>query len=645
MAMDNYRTRSAFLKQTLFNLHNAAAALNPVELGGTPAHLPRKALVVGHSAALEWQFQHRNPTNTPVDFIFVNQALGLPARPDAELAEYDFQVVQIPLRSVLPDQALWGGSAKTDAEMEAIFQRSVAALKALLSQYLEYNKQAGLLSFVVNFMVPAVNPLGKLVSYHDLRNPQYFVARLNHELESLVAPLGSAHVLDVDALTAFYGKKLFQDDLLHPFSYGGYWPGNLKDESRIEAAPPLHEHFMVAGDLFRNALWLEVIGAFRIANPVQPVKLIVVDLDDTLWQGGLETMESVDAGMVEGWPAGLLEALSYFRDRGGLLALLSRNHRHLVEQAWAKLYGNRFPLTHFASVQCGFAAGSDMMLAIMRETGIAPNAVLFIDGHPVQRAEMKAAFPDIRVLHGYHYYWRRVLLLAPETQVARLDRNSPAASEQAPNAVVPRQDLVSSLSREPFLQGLEIKVDMRQLEGGEDPAFERSLELLNGTSQFNSTGQRWSREAFESFAAEHRVVCVSVEDRYAAYGVAGLVLMKHNCIEQFVMSRRVMGLDIEQGVMDTLLRHGLEHWSMPSMTAQLKENGINGRCRDFLVACGFVHDPWGDGWLRLNLQGRPALTCHGTFNSQLSEKAPAKKLGLKLLAPTAAEPAAQAVAL
>ncbi len=642
MAMDNYQTRSAFLKQTLFNLHNAAAALNPMELGGAPAHLPRKALVVGHSAALEWQFQHRNPTNTPVDLVLVNQPAGLPERTDAELAEYDFQIVQIPLRSVFPDHSLWGGSAKSDAEMEAIFQRSAATLKALFSQYLQYNKQANLLSFVANFMVPAVNPLGKLAPYHDLRNPQYFVARLNQELESLVASVGNAHVLDVDALTAFYGKKLFQDDLLHPFSYGGYWPGNLKDESRIEAAPPLHEHFMVAGDLFRNALWLEAIGAFRIANPVQPVKLIVVDLDDTLWQGRLESVDSVDAGMVEGWPAGLLEALSYFRDRGGLLALLSRNHRHLVEQAWAKLYGKRFPLNHFASVQCGFAARSDMMLAILRENGIAPNEVLVIDGHPVQRAEIKAAFPDIRVLHGYHYYWRRVLLLAPETQVARPGRNARAASEPAENAVAPHKELVSALSREQFLQGLEITVGMRQLEGSEDPDFERSLELLNGTSQFDSTGRRWSREEFEAFTAEHRVVCVSVEDRYAAYGVAGLVLMKHNCIEQFVMSRRVMGLDIGQGVMDTLLRHGLEQWSLTSVTAHFKDNGVNGNCQDCLVACGFASDPWGDGWLRLNLQGRPALACHGTFNNQLPEKASAKKLGLKLLAPTAA---AQAVAL
>jgi FkbH-like protein len=641
MAMDLYQTRSTFLKQTLFNLHNGAAALSPVELGGTPAYLPRKALVVGHSGALEWQFHHRNPTHTPVDFVFVNQPQGLSARPDAELAEYDFQVVQLPLRSVFPDHAIWGGSARTDAEMEAIFQRSVATLKALFSQYLQYNTQANLPSFVVNFMVPAVNPLGKLASYHDLRNPQYFVARLNQELEFLVKERGNAHVLDVDSLTSFYGKKLFQDDLLHPFSYGGCWPGNLKDESRIEAAPPLHEHYVVAGELFRSALWMEIISAFRIANPVQPVKLIVVDLDDTLWQGALETLESVDAGMVEGWPAGLLEALSYFRDRGGLLAILSRNHRHLVEQAWARLYGNRFPLTHFVSVQCGFAAKSDMMLEILRETGVAPNSVLLIDDHPVQRAEIKAAFPDIRVLHGYHYYWRKILLLAPETQGAWLSRETDGRAEPVNSPVSLQEDLVSSLPREPFLQGLKIVVEMRQLEGREDPAFERSFELLNKTSQFNSTGRRWSREEFTAFAAEHRAVCVSVEDRYAAYGVAGLVLMKHNCIEQIVMSRRVLGVDIEQGVMDTLLRHGVEHWSMSSVTAHFKDNGVNGMCRDFLAACGFGSDPWGDGWLRLNTQGRPALTHCGTFNARLPETPPVKRSGLKPLA--SVPEAAQAV--
>ena len=629
MPMDTYETRSTFLKQKLFGLHNGAAALNPVDLGTSPGHLPRRAMVVGHCGAADWNFHNANPTSTPVDFVFAHNLQVLPQRTDAELADYDFQVIQFPLRFIFPDACIWGGTAKTDAEMDAIFERSVGALKTLFDLYLQYNRQAGLLSFVSNFMVPSFNPLGRLMPRHDLRNPQYFVARLNQELEALVAGLKNAHVLDVDTLTAFHGKKFFQEDLLHLFSHGAYWPGNLKDESRIEHAPPLHEHYMVAGEMFRNALWMEIIGAFRVANPVQPVKLIVVDLDDTLWQGTLENMESMDFSMVEGWPTGLLEALSYFRDRGGMLAIVSRNHRHLVEQAWSQLYGSRFPLQNFVAVKCGFGLKSDMMLEILQETGLTPKSVLFIDDHPVQRAEIKTAFPEIRVLHGFHYYWRKIVLLAPETQVAHVSRESLNRSELVKNRIQLQQDLRSSLSRDEFLQGLGIEVELRQLEGSDDALFERSFELLNKTNQFNSTGRRWSRAEFTAFAAEHRVLCMSVQDRYVAHGMVGLVLMRRNCIEQFVMSCRVIGLDIERGILDVLLRHCIEHWSMHSVTAHYQDNGVNAMCSELLSACGFAPDPWGDGWLRLNLVGRPALNYFGTFDNRLPAQALARQPAIK----------------
>lgn len=634
--MVSYEARSEFLKKTLFNLHNGATALSPLELAQTPVQKPRKAMVVGHCAAADWGFHKENSTKTPVDYVFAHNLQELPARSDEELAQYDFQVIQLPLRFIFSDHCIWGGTAKTDAEMEAIFAHSVARLKSLLSLYLQYNTRTGLLSFVTNFMVPAINPLGKLLPRHDLRNPQYFLERLNQELEALVNGLDNVHVLDVDSLTAFYGKKYFQEDLLNLFSHGAYWPGNLKDESRIEHAPPLHEHFVVAVDLFRKALWMEIIGAWRIAHPVQPVKLIVVDLDDTLWQGTLGDIEAVDAAMVEGWPAGLLEALSYFRDRGGLLAILSRNHRHLVEAAWKKLYGSRFPLENFVAVKCSFSPKSEMMLEILRETGLTARSVLFIDDHPVQRAEIKAAFPEIRVLHGYHYYWRKIVLLAPETQVARLSHESLERSELVKRRIEQQQDLASSLSREEFLQGLGIEVEIRQLQGSDDPLFERSFELLNKTNQFNSTGQRWSRADFTAFAVQQRVFCLSVQDRYAAHGMVGLVLMEHDRIVQFVMSCRVIGLDIERGIMDTLLRQCAERWGMPSVKTSYEDNGVNRMCLDLFTACGFRPGTGGEHELRLDMEGRPALSWFGTFDNRLPEQppeAPRKKLGLRFLEP------------
>jgi hypothetical protein len=62
-------------------------------------------------------------------------------------------------------------------------------------------------------------------------------------------------------------------------------------------------------------------------------------------------MSSLDIGVTEGWPVGVLEALSYFKDRGGLVAILSKNYPETVEKAWKLFYESRFPMSSFISIK------------------------------------------------------------------------------------------------------------------------------------------------------------------------------------------------------------------------------------------------------------------------------------------------------
>jgi hypothetical protein len=250
-------------------------------------HLPKKVLITGHCSAENWGFHKSNLTKTPVDFLLVNNLQTLPQRSAEDLAGYDFQVINFPLRFVLQDNMLWDAIKKTDEELEALFKRSVTSLKTLFDLYLQYNASNGLLTFVTNFLTPSVNPLGKLMPHYDLRNPQYYVDRLNQELERMVRERSNAYMINLDSMTSYFGKRYMQEDLLNLFSHGSYMPGNLKDETRIEHAPPLADHYRLDYVTFLGALWIEFISAFRIANPRHQVKLIVVDLDDTLWTGAV----------------------------------------------------------------------------------------------------------------------------------------------------------------------------------------------------------------------------------------------------------------------------------------------------------------------------------------------------------------------
>ena len=75
----------------------------------------------------------------------------------------------------------------------------------------------------------------------------------------------------------------------------------------------------------REMLWAELLAMYRTVHQIDPVKLVVVDLDDTLWNGVSGELQDFDAGMLEGWHAGLIEALLYLKKRGILLAIASKN--------------------------------------------------------------------------------------------------------------------------------------------------------------------------------------------------------------------------------------------------------------------------------------------------------------------------------
>ena len=48
---------------------------------------------------------------------------------------------------------------------------------------------------------------------------------------------------------------------------------------------------------------------YRTVRAVDQVKLVIIDLDDTLWRGIIAEETDIADEMIEGWPMGLIEAL------------------------------------------------------------------------------------------------------------------------------------------------------------------------------------------------------------------------------------------------------------------------------------------------------------------------------------------------
>jgi len=512
--------------------------------------------------------------------------LRFPAGPIATIAGTSF------LES---DGALWQLDYADVEGFQRVFDMCCDRIDQRLALWMEWNKNHGLLTFVSGFLVPQDGGMGRLFPRYDLRNTQHFVERLNEHLEREVRAYKNAYLLDVDRIVSSFGRRFIQDDIVEFISHGSFMPMPGPDDSRMEPMASLASHYDVDWpDRLSGAIWAELLAMYRTVRQVDPVKLVVVDLDDTMWKGISGDMADLDPGeMLSFWPMGFAEALTWLKKRGILLAVLSKNEEQRIREIFPKIYGPKLPLSEFAAVMVNWRPKAESMAEILETMNLLPRNVVFIDDNPVERAAMQAAFPAMRVIGRYPYYLRRVLLWSAETQVAGVTAESGRRTEMIQRQFE-REGKRKELSRDDFLRDAAPNVTMAEIGTTDHPRFARVLELINKTNQFNTTGRRWKLEELQALLAEGgRIHVFDVTDSFTSYGLVGVVLTKGNSVVQWVMSCRILGYQIEQAVMAVITKQLSEASSQP-VHGTLIETDVNFPCRSLFSSCGFVQD--GNDW-------------------------------------------------
>lgn len=593
-----------------YDHHNDAAFLAPTDLAVTPAPLTRIAFI-GSCHLASWGFHRDNPSGVVADVVNTNNGTKPPPyNPDQP---YDFQVVQMPLRSVVSDARLIELARANDDQVQAAFDTICQRMAFQLEGLMTWNAEHGLLTFVANFPVPQRNPIGMLFRRFDLRNPEYLISRLNEHLESLVLRHRNAYILDLDRITASIGRRHIQDDIVASTAHNAGIGANVALKNRMEPSGRLMDHFrLTPARLYPDAVWAEIIAMYRVVRQVDTVKAVILDLDDTLWNGVSGDMSDAEIGpdMIRGWSQGLIEALHYLKLRGILLAIISKNEESRIRQIWPRIFGNRLSLSDFAAVRINWHPKVENMADILAGMNILPRSVVFVDDNPVERNAMHHAYPDMRILGRHPFYIRHSLLWAPETQVASITEESSRRTEMIQRQFE-RESLRKTLSRDEFLRSASPVVTVNIIKASSDKRFARAFELINKTNQFNTTGRRWTHASCEQFLEQGgQLLTFEVEDQFTGnYGLVGVVMSSAASIDQWVMSCRVLGLGVEEAVMANIVA-AMRANGARTVTGHLVETDVNFPCRDLFSRCGFQLD--GDVWI-LAADNVPQIPGHVTI--------------------------------
>ena len=210
--------RTAEVSAALFALHNGPRYRTPVDLQ-IAADSGARYLVVGGCLA-EPMCGVGSGINSAYkgDFLLLNNFDSFPQISSEQAAQYDFQIVHIPLRTVM-------GSAffrlpDTEAAHEEFLRQTEDHLRRYLDNVLQLNTQRKLLTFVLGFLVPQQNPLGRFQPRYELRNVMHFIERLNMCLAAETAARENAYLVDIDQVSSSIGKKSCQDDMVWSFTHG-----------------------------------------------------------------------------------------------------------------------------------------------------------------------------------------------------------------------------------------------------------------------------------------------------------------------------------------------------------------------------------------------------------------------------------------
>lgn len=281
----------------------------------------------------------------------------------------------------------------------------------------------------------------------------------------------------------------------------------------------------------------------------QPIKCVVWDLDNTIWDGIL--LEDEQVFLREG----VKETIEELDRRGILHSIASRND---YEAAMAKL--QEFGLQeNFLYPQINWNIKSASLEAIAKSLNIGLDTFAFVDDQPYEREEISFVHGEVWCIDAAdisrlpHMPRMMPRFITPESQLRRqmyqsdIERNRVEAEFTGTN--------------EEFLAKLDM---VFKIKPAEESDLQRAEELTVRTYQLNTTGYTYSYDELNELrqSDDHLLLVASLDDKYGSYGTIGLALVELDevvwTVRLLLMSCRVMSRGVGTIMMSYIMSRAKE---------------------------------------------------------------------------------------
>jgi FkbH-like protein len=328
----------------------------------------------------------------------------------------------------------------------------------------------------------------------------------------------------------------------------------------------------------------------------QSIKVIVCDLDNTLWGGivGEVGWQNLDLDPNSSGAAflRLQSLLRHANDNGVLLAIASKNDEKIVREVFSYRREMLLSWENFTLTRVNWDPKPDNIREMADQLNLGLKHFCFLDDSPFERAAVREGVPEAMVPElpaepdqYVPYLLDSGLFFFPSS--TEVDRMRPALYQAELSRDATRR---RSPDYATFLETLAMQLFPDDIS---EDNIKRCEQLVARTNQFNLTGIRLSLSELESYSRDRTVfsTCYSLRDSIGDSGIIGLIIaVPENSSDYrmicWVMSCRVMGRNVEHAMLSHFLED-LKQKGASTLFAFYKPTTRNGSLAGLLPALGF----------------------------------------------------------
>jgi FkbH-like protein len=295
----------------------------------------------------------------------------------------------------------------------------------------------------------------------------------------------------------------------------------------------------------RSVLLPEKFADKKSAASGKKVKVVVWDLDNTIWNG---TLIEEGPGRVTLKP-GIRQIIMDLDSRGIINSIASKNY---AKDALAEL--DRFGLReYFVFPAISWGPKSEAVRQIRQSFAVGEDTIAFIDDQAFEREEVLARNPTIRVYpHDVIAdLLERVEFNVPVTNEAR-GRRAFYQNEEV------RQRALQESNGE-YIEFLKQSNICIEIEWASPAQIDRIHELVQRTNQMNFSGNRYSKPELLAVLVNSLLDCylIAAQDKFGKYGYIGFAVVRRGAVPRVIdlaFSCRVQSKRVEHAALIFLMR-------------------------------------------------------------------------------------------